>query len=539
MEHNTIVSGSILIGLILYIVYKRLTRLSLNDIPGPAPESVWLGSMGQLGRSLVGKVDAAWLEKYGGVVHLKGPFGQDLLWVADGRALSFIFNQGYNFPKTNERVAFDTLATDYGLVTTDGDVHKRQRKVMQPAFGAPESKALFPIFSRCAESISAKWRDQLLDSSGQVSVFNMPTWISNAALDAIGEAAFDYNFGAINNEGNDFSRSYQSLMVHAYSSPPDLKIILDSLARFIPYTVLVFIYDHLPALRMLHENREEAHKFARQVLADKDAALAKGHHSRDILSILVRANNSEDASRRMTETEMIAQMRAILLAGHETTSTSLGWGLLELARRPEIQSRLRKEIHDIEAIVKLKGRGINASDVENMPYLQAIVKEILRLNPPAYHMQRCSKEDVAIPMSRPIITKSGKEIREVLVPKGTRIMLSIVGYNRDKTVWGADALEFNPDRWLDEKRQSSVQVGVYANLATFSGGVRSCIGWRFAIHEIQAFLIELVGNFEFTPTEACRNIRKEPCLIMAPIIEGEKPKGAQIPLKVTLARRET
>lgn len=121
----------------------------------------------------------------------------------------------------------------------------------------------------------------------------------------------------------------------------------------------------------------------------------------------------------------------MLLAGHETTSTSLSWGLLELAKHPDIQAKLRKEIHDMEVTIRAYGRtSFTAADMDNMPYTQACLKEMLRYHSPVYHTHRTAGSDMAIPLARPIITKSGKEIQEVPVPKGTRIILSIVAYNR-------------------------------------------------------------------------------------------------------------
>ncbi|THH29033.1 hypothetical protein EUX98_g5156 [Antrodiella citrinella] len=514
---------------VVYLLYKRFNRITLNDIPGPKSESFWLGHVGRLQRELVGELDFEWQEQFGGVAHIKGPLGQDILWVSDPRAMQFIHNGGYNFPKPTERMAFSIMTTDRGLVTAQDDTHRRQRKAMSPAFGAPESRALFPIFSRCAESIMTRWKDQLFDTPDQSSEFNVTTWLSCATLDAIGEAAFDHKFGTIDNQQSEFINAYRGLLIKAHGHPKDRKIIFHSLSRFFPLEFLIFIYNRLPYYRFVHWNREVAHKFARQMLADKDAALAKGADNHDVMTILVRANNSENEQRKLTDYEMVSQMRTILLAGHETTSLSLSWGLLELAKRPDIQNKLRKEIHDMEAAVK--GRGFIAADMDRMPYTQACVKEILRLNPAAYYNYRAAGHDMAIPLARPITTKSGKEIREVPVAKGTRIILSIVGYNRDKAVWGQDAHEFNPDRWLNKSEKKET--------ATFAGGPRACIGWRFAVHEIQAFLIELVANFEFSPTEACKKVRREPCNLMSPTIEGEWDKGVQLPLKVTLVKRET
>ncbi|OAX40845.1 hypothetical protein K503DRAFT_570087 [Rhizopogon vinicolor AM-OR11-026] len=72
---------------------------------------------------------------------------------------------------------------------------------------------------------------------------------------------------------------------------------------------------------------------------------------------------------------------------------------------------------------------------------------------------------------------------------------------------------------------------------SFSGGVRACLGWRFALTEIQAFLTEVVGKFEFALTEKSERIRREPCMVMAPTVEGEVKNGVQLPLRVSVAPR--
>ncbi|KAJ6536500.1 hypothetical protein DFH09DRAFT_931325, partial [Mycena vulgaris] len=73
---------------------------------------------------------------------------------------------------------------------------------------------------------------------------------------------------------------------------------------------------------------------------------------------------------------------------------------------------------------------------------------------------------------------------------------------------------------------------------TFGTGVRACIGWRFAVAEMQAFLVELVDNFEFSMTDSAARIRRDICLVVVPVVEGEAEKGIHLPLRVTLAERE-
>ncbi|KAH8103445.1 cytochrome P450 [Cristinia sonorae] len=526
---------------VLYLVYKRITRISLDDIPGPKADSFWLGNVGKLYRSVVGTVDFKWQEEFGGIAHIKGPLGQDMLWICDPKALQFIYHTaGYNFPKAPERRALSVLTTDHGLVFVDGDDHKRQRKVMLPAFGTPESKALFPIFSRCAAKITTKWKDMLFDAPGQTSIFNVTNWLSFATMDAIGEAAFDHNFGSIDNQGGEMVRVYQTLLVSTFGKLSDGKVFFMNMSRFIPLPLLELFYAYMPGIGMdlVKQNRATSHAFAREMIRNKSEALTDGKGSHDIMSILVKANHSENEKTKLSEFEMISQMRTLLLAGHETTSTTLTWGLWELAKHPEIQTRLRKEIHAAEAVLQSKGRTqFTVNDLDSMPYVQACMKEIMRYHPPVFHTQRRAGKDIMVPLSTPITTKSGKVIQEVLVPKETRVVLSVAAYNRDKSIWGEDAHEFNPDRWLNKPDKRETSVGVYSNLLTFSGGVRGCIGWRFAIYEVQAFMIELISNFEFSMTDEAKKIRREACLVMAPVV-NDVSEGAQMPLRVSVAQRE-
>ena len=120
--------------------------------------------------------------------------------------------------------------------------------------------------------------------------------------------------------------------------------------------------------------------------------------------------------------------RTVLFAGHETTTNALSFLLLELARNPDIQTRLRQEIHRAKAANQ--GRDFTMTNLEAMPYMQAVVKEALRLHAIVPHNYRKATKDDVVPLATPIQTRSGKIITEIPVPEGTRVILSIAGYNR-------------------------------------------------------------------------------------------------------------
>ncbi|KAG6898148.1 hypothetical protein C0992_004864 [Termitomyces sp. T32_za158] len=314
-----------------------------------------------------------------------------------------------------------------------------------------------------------------------------------------------------------------------------------------------------------------ANEVARTLVKSKAGALLQGRNNRDILSLLVKANASEDEATKLTDEEMLAQMRyltthihpsesspncdnrTILLAGHETSATSLCWILLELARHPEFQDRLRAEIRATEISSGRKYSSFTANDLDSMQYLAAILKESMRFHPALYQNYRQAAKDDVLPLSTPIKTASGQSLDNLPIPKGLKVILSIAAYHRNKDVFGKDADVFNPERWLrktDEKRGPT--LGVYGNLyfssssspeildviirLTFAGGIRACIGWRFALHEVQSLTVEIISNFELLPTPQLERLRREACLVMIPTLEGEELKGENLPLRVKLAQ---
>ncbi|OJA08713.1 hypothetical protein AZE42_07090 [Rhizopogon vesiculosus] len=419
---------------IVYRVYRRYTGISLADVPGPESPSFFMGNTKELYQGQAAEADFKWQALYGNVVRFKSTFGEDQLMISDPAALQYIFvKSSYRFPKPHDRRAISKMLNGTGIVWADGEDHKRHRKVLLPGFGGPESKALLPLFKGCAESLSNKWIDIITNSKEQSAMLNIPAWLSRATLDAIGEAAFDFHFGSIDNNENTLARAYSSMMPDIFGSPSSGQILFQGISKYIPYRILVYLGESSKNSRIVRMNevRGLATSVAKQLVKDKAEMLLQGKGSRDVFSLLVKANMDADAKAKLTEEELLAQMRTILFAGHETTSNSVSWTLLELARQPEIQSRLRAEIRETEAAVHARGDAdFTIADFDAMPYTTAVIKEILRFSPVVYHIHRYASQDDILPLSQPITTRSGKVIHELPIPKGTRIVASIAAYNR-------------------------------------------------------------------------------------------------------------
>ncbi|KAJ3540627.1 hypothetical protein NM208_g2693 [Fusarium decemcellulare] len=194
--------------------------------------------------------------------------------------------------------------------------------------------------------------------------------------------------------------------------------------------------------------------------------------SRDLLTLMIE--ESQDA---WSEEEMLGYLLNFMSAGHETTAGALTWALYVLTLQPDIQKRVREEVQtNITSLFPTQ------SEIENLPYMNNFLSEVLRFYPPAPNFYRQAVEDV--------------EIEGVKIPKGTLVMIAPAAPHFNPLIWGSTADEFNPDRW---DSLPSPARDPHVSLA-FSSGPRVCIGKQFALLEMKVIMAELIRNFEFENT---------------------------------------
>ncbi|KAJ7754569.1 cytochrome P450 [Mycena metata] len=523
--------------LTLYHIYRRWNRISVADIPGPEPDSFLLGNQVEYYQSQAAEArphftDFKWQARFGHVVRVHGILGTDRLLISDPKAIRHIYTSGYNIRKTDFRSEVTRTLTGPGLAWANDETHRRQRKVNSPAFGTAEARSYVPIFMSYA-NLSAEWKE-MLDADSSI-VVNVPRFFSRCFLDVIGEVAFDYQFGATEDANDPVAAALSSVVPNLFSPSKPAIFILGLLEQMPRRLIEVFMkYSPSKGLRNSRYVTRIAVGVAKKLVDEKAEALLAGKSKRDVMSLLVKANVSANPRTNLSEEEMLAQMQTIMQAGHETTANTMSWTLLELTQHLDIQTKLRTEIQATEHMIRARGDAeFTAADLDSMPYTIAVMKEVLRFHPVAYNSLREAARDEILPLSKPIVTKSGKTITEIPIPKHQILVISNAGYNRNIDVFGPDAHIFNPERWLDGTVKPDANIGVYGNLMTFGSGHRACIGWRFAVYEYQAFLVELVKNFEFTmdPTLSLK-VRREAAMVMIPTIEGEVAKGSQLPITI-------
>ncbi|KAK0484070.1 cytochrome P450 [Armillaria novae-zelandiae] len=527
----------------VYLVYKRLKPISIANVPGPQWKSWLYGNLPELLKGEAGEMDFKWQGQYGDIVRVRAPLGEDRLLVSDPKALQYIYQaSGYGFIKPPGRKELGRLITGTGILYVEGDHHKRHRKVLLPGFGVSEAKFYVPVFFTYARKMVSKWTELISATEEQSVVIDIPSWTSRATLYVIGEAAFDYQFSALDDSAKPLTKAYTNMLFDIFAIATDNSTLLFSLIEsWLPSWVVRFFVEKAPIKRLEHlrMSYDLTHQVAKQLLNEKYEALAEDKPKRDIMSLLVKANVSENRKTQLNEEEILGQMHTIMFAGHETTANTLSWTFLELARHPKVQYQLRAEIREKEKVIFTRGdTEFSVQDLDSMPYLTAVVKEVLRVNPIVHTIARTAAHDDVLPLSKPVTLTTGKTVQEIAIPKGTFIIASVASYNRNKSVWGEDAHVFDPARWLCGSASKEVPVGVYGNLFSFAGGLRSCIGWRFAVLELHAFITEVVNNFEISLTKESEQIRREACGAMVPTVEGEIEKGPQLPLRVAFASRD-
>ena len=228
-------------------------------------------------------------------------------------------------------------------------------------------------------------------------------------------------------------------------------------------------------------------------------------------SVLVRSNASPTlpASQKLTLPETLSQISTFLAAGHETTGSALTWTLYVLAKNEtgcEVQRKLRRELREIHhlhsaAVPSGSCTEEELSAVLNNSYLDAVVRESLRVNSPITTTMRLVSKDDFIPVSSPLLSSrpgfndslTSGSTNAIRVNKGDIISIPIQAINKNKEIYGEDVDEFRPERWLDSSEKNSPSSkrgaqGLWGGILTFlngnpMNGNRACIGYRFSINE--------------------------------------------------------
>ncbi|KAI5118021.1 hypothetical protein M0805_003458 [Coniferiporia weirii] len=536
---------SIILTLILsacfYYFWRILFNKSFANIPGPPKASWWKGNFHKIFDANGWDFHQGLTNKYGTVVKLHMLFGDEQLYVSDPLALHYItVKDQYTYEETDMFIATNSLIFGMGLLSTLGDHHRKQRKMLNPVFSLRHMRELVPIFYPIAYELRDVLMRQVRGGSGDIDVLK---WLSRAALEYIGQGGLGYSFSALDEE-----RTRTSMFSEAIKRMSVINFKLTMHRQLLPWVMNIgtpsfrkkaLAYIPSDLIRTLCDAVDVMDNQSKDIFNKKKRALEQGDEAvqrqvgkgKDIMSILLKANLQANEEDRLPEKELIGQMTTFIAGGQNTTSHAMSRILHQLVIHQSVQSKLRDEV----TTVRKEHGDLDYDTLMALPYLDAVCRETLRVFPPISQLSRTTKKDVILPLLWPIKSTDGKsEIKEILLMKNTNVIISIIGANRSKRIWGEDAEEWKPERWLKplpESVSAAHLPGVYSSMMTFHGGGRACIGFKFAEMEIKLVLSVLLETFVFGPGP---EVSWQMSAVATPVVKGAGKDRFELPLSLSL-----
>ncbi|HET9626688.1 MAG TPA: cytochrome P450 [Kofleriaceae bacterium] len=353
-----------------------------------------------------------------------------------------------------------------GLLLAEGELHRRHRKLLAPAFAPKRIASYGAIMVEETRAQVARWspgdRLDLADEMMQMT------------LAIAGRTLF----------GVDVRRDAATV---AHGIELAMRSMFDNV------TSPIRLGYQWPLLR--HRRMRKAVRMLDAVVYRLIAeGRALGGDRGDVLSMLLLARDEEDGS-ALSDQQVRDEVMTLLLAGHETTANALTWAWFELGRNPEALERLQAEVDAVAGGRGEHGKQLGADDLPAMPWTAAVIEETMRLHPPAYVVSRAATEQVTI--------------GGYVMPPGAILAVNIYEIHR-RADYYPNPLAFRPERFLPEAKKARPKH----HYLPFGGGPRVCIGSHFALVEAQLALATMVQHARVRPLKSM--VTSQPLVTLRP-----------------------
>ncbi|WP_250292697.1 cytochrome P450 [Frankia sp. CiP1_Cm_nod1] len=357
-----------------------------------------------------------------------------------------------------------TMVLGQGLLTSSGELHRRQRRLMQPLFHHQRIFEYGETFAAIADARAARWRDgQRLDVHDEMIEMTL-AMVTKTLFDADTDSDIVAVIRAAISENTVAARK----ALHAGFE------LLERLP--------------LPSARRRRSSRQALDQVVYGLIERRRREGAQGQ---DLLSLLLSARDA-DTGDGMDDTQVRDEALTIMLAGHETTANALTWTFHLLGRHPEVAAALRAELDSV-----LAGRCPTVADLPRLPFTDAVLNESMRLYPPVWAMSRYLVED--------------RVVGGYPLPAGSTLLLSQWVVHRDEK-WWPEPERFDPERWIGDRADPDRPRYAYF---PFGGGPHQCIGNSFARTEGVLALATIARHWTFEPVPGLE-ITPEPLVTLRP-----------------------
>ncbi|KAK1397182.1 Cytochrome P450, family 72, subfamily C, polypeptide 1 [Heracleum sosnowskyi] len=384
------------------------------------------------------------------------------LLITDPALVKQVLNQTYRFKKLRQNPIVRMFAN--GLASIDGDQWTQHKKLLNPAFLSPKLKLMLPVMYISCIELVRKW-EKLMEKKDCCELDVAP-YLNTLTSDVISRTAFgsSYEEGSLvfklqRQQIELVNKSLQSVYIPGW--------------RFVP----------TKNNRRMKELSSKIQSSLKNIIEKKTKAMKAGEsRADDLLGILLESISKEQCKNGSKNVpisldDVIGECKLFYFAGQETTSNLLVWTLVLLSIHQNWQTRARNEILQV---IGNQGKP-NFDHLSHLKVVSMIINEVLRLYPPAHTLTRKVHEDTTL--------------GDITLSSGVEVSLPVLLIHSDTKVWGADAKEFNPERFVDGvfKATNNNQ----AAYCPFGMGPRTCIGQNFATLEAKLALATILQHFSF------------------------------------------
>jgi len=315
-----------------------------------------------------------------------------------------------------------------GLLTSEGEFHRRQKRLAQPAF----HRARIAAYGKSMVDYAARMRERWQDGA----TLDISEEMMRLTLAIVGRTLFDAD---VESDAVEVGQA-MSVVMELFNT---ITIPFFELLQRLP----------LPQLRRFEKARDKLDKIVFRMIEERRSS---GEDRGDLLSMLLLAQDEEGDGGQMTDAQLRDELMTIFLAGHETTANALTWTWYLLSQNPDAEAKLHAEVGEV-----LGGRLPTVTDVPSLVYTEHVLAESMRLYPPAWALGRMALADV--------------EIGGYTVPQPSLVLMSQFVMHHDVRYF-PEPNRFDPERWTTEAREQRPQFSYFP----FGGGPRRCIGEGFA-----------------------------------------------------------
>lgn len=397
--------------------------------PGPKNSSRWLGVLPRFRKNPPAFLLAT-AREFGDLAYMRLANQHAYLVSHPDAVRGILVTNQSNFTKSRMLERAKVLLGE-GLLTSEGETHTRQRRLVQPAFHREHLIRYASDMVECAACSREQWQPGIET--------DISTEMMRLTLAIVGRTLFSAD---VTSDADNIGKA----MTEIFALFDTLLMPFSDWIQKLP----------IPPVRRFERARDRLDAIVYGLIADRRAS---GKDAGDLLSMLLLAHDEDRQSPnggRMTDKQVRDEALTLLIAGHETTANALTWTWYLLSQNPESEMKFHAEIDDV-----LDGRLPAFDDVPLLPYTAGVFSESLRLYPPAWAIGRKSIHDYHIDGFR--------------IPAKSILLSSPWVVHRDPR-WFPEPERFDPDRWRSEIAEARPKFSYFP----FGGGARVCIGERFA-----------------------------------------------------------